>query len=105
MKTKLILLFTAALTLGSLSSCVDPYYGGVGGGYGYGGGYRPVANYGLYNNYNRPSYVGYRSPYYGRPSYGYRPSYSGYRGGYGGYNRGFSPAGYHRGHHHGGWHR
>lgn len=102
MKTKLILLVTAVLTLGSLSSCVVPY----GPAYGYNN-YRPgyYGGIGLYNNYyRRPGYVysGYRSPYYGRPGFvgyrpgyhhAYRPGYSGYRGGgfthVGGYGGGF----------------
>jgi len=94
MKTKLILLLTAVLTLGSLSSCVVPY--GVGCGYNN-------------NYYARPGYAygGYRGPYHGRPSFtSYRPGYTGYRPCVGGYRRtgytrvgGFYGGGF-GGHHH-----
>jgi len=94
MKTKLMLLLTAVITLGSLSSCVVPY------GYASTGYYRPwyggFGGYGVYNNYYaRPGYAygGYRAPYYGRPGFtGYRPGFGGYRGGYthvGGFGGGF----------------
>ena len=58
MKTKFILLLTAVISLGSLSSC---YYGGYGGGYGYNN-YYPwfggFGGYGIYNNYYaRPGYA------------------------------------------------
>lgn len=72
MKTKLLLLCTAVLALGSLSSCVDPYYGG---GYGYGYG----------RSYYRPSY--HSGHGYSRYSHGYRPhsyGHGGHHGGYGG---------------------
>lgn len=115
MKTKLILLFTAVATLGSLTSCDAPY--GPGYGYGYNNYARPYnsgfGGYGLSSNYySRPGYAysGYRSPSYSRPSYsGYRPSYSGYRPGYSGYrssNVGYRPGfpgnrGWNNGHGHG----
>ncbi|MDI1315369.1 hypothetical protein [Prosthecobacter sp.] len=107
MKTKLILLLSAVITLGSLSSCVAPY----GAGYGYGNNYyrSGYVGSGLYTNYySRPGYAysGYRSPYHNRPGFtgyrptvGYRPHVGGYRGG--GFTRvgGFShPGGFH-GHH------
>jgi len=84
MTTKLILLISAVITLGSLSSCVVPY----GGGYGYN------------NYYSRPGYAysGYRSPYYGRPGFtGYRPGFGGYHGGYT-HVGGFGGGGFHSGH-------
>lgn len=98
MKTKLLLV-TAVLTLGSLSSCVAPY----GGGYAYnrpvyrpiytgGYGYRPSYGYG----YNR---VGYR-PSYG---YAYNRGFGGYHHnvGFGGYRGGFGHPGFgHMGHFH-----
>ncbi len=112
MKTKLILLFTAVVTLGSLTSCDMPY----GPGYGYNNYARPYnsgfGSYGLYNNnYIRPGYAysGYRSPSYSRPSYsgyrniGYRPGYSGNRGWHNGWNNGHHNGwnnGHHNGHHH-----
>lgn len=91
MKTKLILLLTAVITLGSLSSCVVPY------GYASTGYYRPWGGYGVYNNYYaRPGYAygGYRAPYYGRPGF------TGYRPGFGGYTHvgGFGGGGFHGGH-------
>ena len=100
MKTKFILLFTAVISLGSLSSCVVPY----GGGYGYNN-YYPwyggFGGYGIYNNYySRPGYAygGYRGPYYGRPGFtGYRP------GGFGGYHGGFAHSGGFGGFHGGGF--
>jgi hypothetical protein len=120
MKTKLILLFTAILTLGSLSSCVVPYGtgygynnyyrpsyygGGLYSGLGYGGLYGGLGYGGIYNNYY-PSYrySGYRPTYgYNRPlGYsGYRPSYSSYRPGFGGYHGGYTHVG---GYHGGGFH-
>ncbi|OYW72133.1 MAG: hypothetical protein B7Z37_25745 [Verrucomicrobia bacterium 12-59-8] len=103
MKTKLILLFTAVATLGSLTSC-DTYYGT---GYGYGNARPYNSGFGLYgNSYVRPGYAysGYRSPYYSRPGYSsyrpgypayrYRPSNVGYRPGFPGYR------GWHHGHRH-----
>lgn len=80
MKSKLVLLFVAVLTLGSLSSCVDPCYGG---GYGYGyrsSNYRPYYSSYSYNRYG---------PVYRAPSYGYGGHH---HGGYGG--------SHHGGHHH-----
>jgi len=88
MKTKLVLLFTAVLTLTSLSSCVDPYFAGGGYGGGYSNSYyRP--SYGGYSNYSS----GYRTPYYG---YSGNRGFGGYGGGFGGYGGGF-------GGHHGGF--
>lgn len=115
MKTKLILLLTAVITLGSLSSCVVPY------GYASTGYRRPYyGGYGVYNNYYaRPGYVrpgyaygGYRSPYYGRPGFtgyrpgfsGYRPGFTGYRPGFGGYRGGYTHVGGFHGGHMGGFH-
>lgn len=98
MKTKLILLLTAVITLGSLSSCVVPY------GYASTGYRRPYyGGYGVYNNYYaRP---GYRSPYYGRPGFsGYRPGFTGYRPGFGGYRGGYTHVGGFHGGHVGGFH-
>lgn len=93
MKTKLILLFTALLALGSLSSCVDPYYGG-GYGYGYGGSYyRPY--YGGYG-YSRYS-SGYRHPSYGYGGH-HHGGFGGYSGHHGGYGGGYG--GHHGGYHH-----
>lgn len=111
MKTKLMLILTAAITLTTLSSCYAPY----GGGYGYNNYYRPsmyggFGSYGLFNNYySRPGYAysGYRSPYYGRPGFtGYRPSYSSYRPSYSGYRGGYSHVGGfgHHGGSYGGYH-
>lgn len=95
MKTKLMLLVTAVITLGSLSSCVVPY------GYASTGYYRPWYGYGVYNNYHaRPDYAysGYRAPYYGRPGF------TGYRSGWGGYHGGYTHVGGFHGGHMGGFH-
>lgn len=99
-----MLLLTAVITLGSLSSCVVPY------GYASTGYYRPWGGYGVYNNnnyYARPGYAygGYRSPYYGRPGFsGYRPGFTGYRPGFGGYHGGYTHVGGFHGGHMGGFH-
>ena len=86
MKTKLVLLFTAILTLGSLTSC-DPYYGG-----GYGSGYG--SGYGYGSSYYRPSYSSYGynrySSGYRPPSYGYSRGYSGHHSSFGGFGGGYS---------------
>lgn len=91
MKTKLVLLFSAVLALTSLSSCVDPYYGG---GYGYGR-----------STYTRPSYRSYGySGGYRAPSYGGSHGYRGHHGGYSGHHGSFGGGGY-GGHSGGGHHR
>ena len=119
MKTKLVLLFTAILTLTSLSSCIAPYGygGGYGGGYGYGGyGYRPMfGSYGGYgynrygSGYGGNRYAGYGGSYGGSRGYGgsyggggYHGGgfggggYGGHSGGFGGHGGGFGGGGHHR---------
>lgn len=103
MKTKLLFLLIAVLSLGSLSSC---YYDGYG--YGYNS-YRPWyygGGYGIYNNYyGRPGYAygGYRGPLYSHahPGFGgfHGGGISGHYGSFGGHMGGFHGGGF-GGHHH-----
>ena len=105
MKTKFILLLTAVITLGSLSSCVAPY--GYGGGYGYNNYYPWFGGFGGYNNYyyTRPGYAygGYRQPLGMRGPYAGRPGFTGYRSGFGGYHSNFAHSGGFGGFHGGGF--